>query len=270
MNGQIRAESAAVRDGTRLAYRLTKGNGSGRVVLIHSLAMDGSFWDRVAPLLTNHASVLVYDCRGHGNSDKPEGPYSVELFADDLADLLDRIGWSSATVCGASMGGTVAIAFAAAYPDRVDGLCLCDTTCWYGPEAPAQWAERAQKALDEGLQALIGFQKTRWFSDSFREKNPEIVDRAVDVFLRNDVRCYAETCRMLGAADKREALKNFRMPCAILVGSEDYATPVSMAKVLEANIPGARLEVVEKARHLTPLEVPERVARQIISLIKIS
>jgi 3-oxoadipate enol-lactonase len=73
---------------------------------------------------------------------------------------------------------------------------------------------------------------------------------------------------MLGAADKREALKNFRMPCAILVGSEDYATPVAMARVLEANIAGASLEVVENARHLTPLEVPEAVARRIITLIK--
>jgi 3-oxoadipate enol-lactonase len=270
MNRAVRAESVPVRDGTRLAYRLGKGSGSGRVVLIHSLAMDGSFWDRVAPLLKDHADVLVYDCRGHGQSDRPTGPYTVELFADDLADLLDRLGWRSAAVCGASMGGTVAIAFAAAYPDRVDALGLFDTTCWYGPEAPAQWAERAQKALDDGMNALVGFQKTRWFSDGFREKHPDIVDRAIAVFLANDVRCYAETCRMLGAADKREALKNFRMPCAILVGSEDYATPVAMARVLEANIAGASLEVVANARHLTPLEVPQAVAGRIVGLIKIA
>jgi len=261
-------ETAQVRDGTKLAYRLTKGNGKGRVALVHSLAMDASFWDRVAPLLKDRADVLVYDCRGHGRSDRAPGSYRVELFADDLADLLDHVGWRSATVCGASMGGTVAIAFAAAYPQRVDGLGLFDTTCWYGPDAPAQWAERAQKALDEGLQALIGFQKTRWFSDRFREGNPAIVEQAIQVFLANDVGCYAETCRMLGAADKREALKNFRMPCAILVGAEDYATPVEMARVLEANIPGATLEIVENARHLTPLEVPEAIARRIIRLTK--
>jgi 3-oxoadipate enol-lactonase len=264
------AVRAAVRDGTRLAYRLSKGSGSRRVVLVHSLAMDGSFWDRVIPLLKEHADVLVYDCRGHGQSDKAKGPYSVELFADDLADLLDQVGWRSATVCGASMGGTVAIAFTAAYPDRVDALALFDTTCWYGPEAPAQWAERAQKALDDGMSALVPFQQTRWFSDSFRDQHPDIVDRAVEVFLANDVRCYAETCRMLGAADKRDALKNFRMPCAVLVGAEDYATPVAMARVLQAGIAGATLEVIENARHLTPLEVPETVAGKIVGLIKVA
>jgi 3-oxoadipate enol-lactonase len=262
------AESVQVRDGMRLAYRLTKGNGKGRIVLVHSLAMDASFWDRVIPLLMDHADVLTYDCRGHGQSDKPHGPYTVELFADDLADLFDHVGWRSATVCGASMGGSVAIAFAAAYPARVEALGLFDTTCWYGTDAPAQWAERAQKAVDEGLKSLVGFQKTRWFSDSFREKNSDIVDRAIAVFLANDVRCYADTCRMLGAADKRDALKNFRMPCAVLVGSEDYATPMAMARVLEAGIAGSSLEVIENARHLTPLEVPEAIAGKIAGLVQ--
>jgi 3-oxoadipate enol-lactonase len=270
VEAQKGSETVQVRDGTRLAYWLIKGNGKGRVVLIHSLAMDGSFWDRVAPLLNDHADVLVYDCRGHGQSGKPAGPYTVELFADDLADLLDHVGWRSATVCGASMGGTVAISFAAAYPERVDGLALFDTTCWYGAEAPAQWGERAQKALDEGMKSLIDFQKTRWFSDGFREKNPDVVDRAVAVFVANDVQCFADTCRMLGAADKRDALKDFRMPCAILVGSEDYATPVAMAQVLEAGIAGSSLEVIEGARHLTPLEVPEAIAKKIVGLIKVA
>jgi len=259
---------ATARDGTKLAYRLIKGKGRGRCVLIHSLAMDMSFWDRVAPFLTDHADVLVYDCRGHGKSDKLRGPYTIELFADDLADLLDAVGWRQATVCGASMGGTVAIAFAAAYPDRVASLALFDTTCWYGPEAPAQWAERAQTALNEGLHELVGFQKTRWFSDAFRAKNPAVVEQALAVFLANDVRAYAETCRMLGTADKRAALKDFRMPCAILVGAEDYATPVTMARVLESNIPGAALDVIENARHLTPLEIPIIVAGKIIEMVK--
>jgi 3-oxoadipate enol-lactonase len=63
-------------------------------------------------------------------------------------------------------------------------------------------------------------------------------------------------------------LKDFRMPCAILVGSEDYATPVAMAQVLEAGIAGSSLKVIEGARHLTPLEVPEAIANMIVGLIK--
>jgi 3-oxoadipate enol-lactonase len=236
-------------------------------VLVHSLAMDGTFWDGVVPLLTEHTDVLVYDARGHGKSDKPAGPYTVELFARDLADLLVVVGWRSSTVCGASMGGSVAIAFAATYPDRVDGLGLFDTTCWYGAESPAQWAERAQKALDSGMSGLVEFQKSRWFSDAFRSERPDIVERLIGVFLANDVRASAESCRMLGDLDKRQALAQFDFPCVVLVGSGDYATPPAMARALEASIAGAKLHVIENARHFTALEVPEVIAAHTIKLL---
>src|SRR4029077_10969349 len=108
-------------DGTRLAYAV-HGQGTNGVVLIHSLAMDRRFWQPVAERLTSHAPFLFYVCRGKGESGKPAGPYTVELFARDLADLLDHVGWRSALVGGASMGGCIALAFAAAYPARTAAL----------------------------------------------------------------------------------------------------------------------------------------------------
>ena len=112
-----------VRDGAQLAYEV-KGRvqDAAPLVLIHSLAMDHTFWNAVARALSDATAVVTYDCRGHGQSDKPEGPYRVEQFADDLADLLDHLGWRSAIVAGASMGGCVALAFAAAYPARAAAL----------------------------------------------------------------------------------------------------------------------------------------------------
>ncbi len=144
---------ARVSDGTRIGYTLHGSEkGEKRVVLIHSLALDRHFWQPLVQEIGNSASVLTYDCRGHGASDKPAGPYTVELFARDLADLLDSVGWDSALVAGASMGGCVTLAFAAAYPRRATALGLIDTTAWYGAEAPKQWEERAQKAIGSGLQ----------------------------------------------------------------------------------------------------------------------
>jgi 3-oxoadipate enol-lactonase len=256
------------RDGARIRYTLRdQGAAARRAVLVHSLAMDRSFWQPVADLLP-HASVLTYDCRGHGASDKPTGPYTVELFAQDLSDLLDHVGWPSALVAGASMGGCISIAFAAAFPKRTAGLGLFDTTAWYGPEAPKQWAERADQAVEKGLASLVGFQTTRWFGDAFRASHPEVVKHCVDVFLRNDVKAYAETCRMLGIADKRSALAGFAMPTAVVVGEEDYATPVAMAQALHSSIGGSSLTVLHGARHLTPLELPERVASALQGLLQ--
>ena len=89
--------------------------------------------------------MLIYDCRGHGASDKPAGPYTTTLFARDLADLMDHVGWPSAAVAGASMGGSISLMFAGAFPQRTNALGLIDTTAWYGAEAPAQWAGRAER-----------------------------------------------------------------------------------------------------------------------------
>lgn len=258
---------ATVRDGTRLAYAV-RGQGTNGVVLIHSLAMDRGFWQPVAERIAGHAPVLVYDCRGHGESDKPAGPYTVELFARDLADLLDHVGWTSALVAGASMGGCIALAFAAAYPARTAALGLVDTTAWYGAEAPKQWAERGSRAATSGMGALVEFQTTRWFGDEFRAREPQVVQHCVDLFLRNDVQAYVETCRMLGAADLRAALPAMSMPTAIVVGEEDYATPVAMAEAMHRSIEGSTLTVLKGARHLTPLEVPDAIAGELIALLK--
>jgi 3-oxoadipate enol-lactonase len=257
---------ATTRDGVRLAYRLTKGGGAGRCVLVHSLAMNGSFWDRLVPYLLDRADVLVYDCRGHGRSDKPKGAQPVERHADDLADLLDAIGWPKAVVAGASMGGCIALAFAGRHPQRVTGLGLIDTTAWYGPKAPEQWEERGQKGLLEGMASLIDFQKTRWVTDVFRAQHPEIVDDAISIFLANDPDAYLETCRMLGQVDLRK-LPPFDFPTRIVVGEEDYATPIAMAEATRTLIPGSTLTVLEHARHLTPLETPERVAAELMPLL---
>jgi 3-oxoadipate enol-lactonase len=258
---------SGTRDGTRLAYALQgRGDGATGIALVHSLAMDRHFWQPVAERLATSMPVLTFDCRGHGASDKPAGPYTVELLARDLADLLDHVGWRSAVVAGASMGGCIVLAFAAAYPARVAGLGLVDTTAWYGAQAPAQWAERGNRAATAGMSALVEFQTTRWFGDAFRAKHPAIVKECVDVFLRNDVPAYVETCRMLGAADLRAALPGMTMPTAIIVGEEDYATPVAMAQAMHRAINGSTLTVLAGARHLTPLEAPDRIAAELRTL----
>jgi 3-oxoadipate enol-lactonase len=238
------------------------------LVLIHSLAMDHTFWNAVTPALSEATAVLTYDCRGHGQSDKPDGPYRAEQFADDLADLLDHLDWRSAIVAGASMGGCITLAFAAAYPKRAAALGLFDTTAWY--DAPDKWEERAATAEAKGLEAMLEFQTTRWFTDAFRSNRKDVLDAAVAVFLANPARCYAQTCRMLGACNLTAALPRLKMPVRIVVGEEDYATPVAMSETLHRGIAGSTLTVIPNARHLTPLECPERIVAELQKLLELA
>lgn len=258
---------ARAADGARIRYRIWGDPASPRrVALVHALAMRAEFWEPVAARLGREVAALAVDCRGHGASDRPAGPYTVERFGDDLAAVLDDAGWERAVLGGASMGGCVAIACAARHPGRVAGLGLIDTTAWYGPTAEADWEGRARKALDGGMGALVEFQKSRWVSDRFREARPEALRAALDIFLANDVAAYAEVCRMLGRVDLRAALPELRAPTRVLVGEEDYATPVAMAEALAEAIPGATLEVIPGARHMTPLETPDVIAAMLREL----
>ena len=273
MNSIMKTEYiATANDSTKIRYVIWSGSSenkktpSKRLVLVHSLAMVAEFWEATAIELGSAFDILAIDCRGHGASDKPQGPYSVELFANDLAAVLDHADWHTATVGGASMGGCVALTFAALYPDRTDGLALIDTTAWYGETAIADWEERGQKAVTGGMASMTDFQKTRWFSDDFRAGNDAIVEQAIRVFVANDPAAYLETCRMLGRCNQSTALGKITVPCEIIVGEEDYATPVAMAEVTHGAIPGSNLTVIPKARHFTPLEIPDVIARILASM----
>jgi 3-oxoadipate enol-lactonase len=257
-----------VRDGTRIGYSLHGARDSAaHVVLLHSLAMDRDFWRPVVERLAPRAAVLAIDCRGHGTSDKPAGPYTVAQFAQYVRDVTASLAFDNVLVAGASMGGCVALQFAATYPEATRALGLIDTTAWYGESAPHDWNVRVEKAEKEGLAALVGFQSTRWFSDAFRANQPEVLQRCIDVFLRNEVAAFAATGRMLGAFDGRALLPKVRVPACVVVGEEDYAAPPAMSHALHDAIAGSTLTVISAARHLTPLETPDVIAGELLDLL---
>jgi 3-oxoadipate enol-lactonase len=270
MSGRSATGTFRASDDSTISFQLhpARSAQAPRAALIHPLGLRGAIWDRVVAALAGRLEVLTYDCRGHGGSERRAMPFTTDLFARDLTELLDHVGWSSATVVGCSLGGCVAQALIARYPARVSALGLIDTTAWYGPDAPARWRERAAAARTQGLGAMIDFQAARWFSDQFRAGQPDIVSAVSAIFLANDVECYCASCIMLGDADLRPSQSSISVPTAIVVGEGDYATPVAMSQQLHEAIKGATLTVLPGVRHLTPIEAPEEIAAQILALVR--
>lgn len=229
------------------------------LLLLHSLALDRHVWDGLLPRLRRLRPVVTVDLRGHGAS-PPDADFTVEQMADDVAATLDAAGISRVAVAGLSLGGSVALAFAAGYTHRTQSLALIDTTAWYGPDAARQWAQRAARADADGMRSLSGFQLDRWFSDSFRRDHPELCHDLLERFASNDLASYKATCRALGALDLRDRVTGLPVPTLVLVGSDDAATPPGHARDLCERIPGASLHVLQGARHLTPIERPQEVA----------
>jgi 3-oxoadipate enol-lactonase len=256
-------------DGCAIGYTLQPAHAAGapRLALIHSLALDRTIWDGVLRELDGAAHLLAYDCRGHGKSGSSGGPYSVEQFANDLAGLLDHVRWPSAAVAGCSLGGGVAQAFGGLYPAKATALGLIDTTAWYGVDAPRQWRDRADKAQADGLGGMVDFQISRWFSDQFRAERPELVEATTRVFLATGLEAYASTCILLGDADVRRFHAGLKMPVAVIAGEEDYATPVAMARQIHESVAASTLTILPAARHLTPIERPDRIAAELRALL---
>jgi 3-oxoadipate enol-lactonase len=252
-------------DGCSIAFNL-RGSGP-RIALIHSLGLNSSLWNEVADLLSPEAQVLTYDCRGHGRSGRVAETFTTALFASDLFELLDHVGWPAPVVAGCSMGGCVAQNFGALFPFRTRALGLIDTTAWYGPDAVEQWAQRAAAPREKGFKALMDFQLSRWFSDTFRAREPKKVQALVDVYVSNDLDAYAKACAMLGAADLRPYQHCLTMPVAIVVGDQDYATPIEHSRQMHAAIPHSTLTIIPGARHLTPVECPHEIAAALAKLL---
>lgn len=267
MNTDAPTTTIAASDGTPITFRVRQaGADRPAFALVHSLAMDHRFWDPVADRLAGEATVITLDARGHGRSGRGAFPYTAERMARDVLEVADHLGIGRVVVGGASMGGCIALQFAGSWPERTAGLALVDTTAWYGPTAPRDWEERGMKAATQGLGALVEFQKSRWFSDAFRAREPALLQENIDIFLANDLDSYVATCRMMGSFDGRALLPAIQAPTAVLVGEEDYAAPVEMARALHAGIAGSTLQVIPGARHLTPQEVPDVVAASLLSL----
>jgi 3-oxoadipate enol-lactonase len=238
----------------RIGYRRS---GAGHpLVLLHPLALSGAVWGVFASLLSTNFDVIAPDARGHGDSGWDGAPFTIDDLADDVAALLDGLGLGSAHVAGMSMGGSTAISFAARYPSRADGLLLADTTAWYGPDAVATWEARARTAEAKPRELQVAFQADRWFTEDFRNRNPDEVNRVVGIFLRTSSPAHAAASRAMGAMDFRPLLGKITARTRVLTGEEDYATPPAMGKAIADAIPGARAQVLPALRHLSLVEDP--------------
>lgn len=241
--------------GHRIAYRR---RGSGRpIVLLHPLALSGAVWGAFADRLATDFDVIAPDARGHGASGWDGAPFAVCDLAEDVVALLDGLGLSSANAVGLSMGGSTAVTLAGRHPDRVDALFLADTTAWYGPDAVRVWAERADRVLTTPRPELVPFQVERWFTEAFRDRDPERVNQVVDIFLATDSAAHAQACRALGGMDSRDLLAAVSAPTLVVTGDEDYATPPAMGATIAAGVAHGQARVLDATRHLSLVEAPE-------------
>jgi 3-oxoadipate enol-lactonase len=228
------------------------------VTMSHALAASLQMWEPQLPALTGHYRVLRYDTRGHGGSEVPLGPYTLEMLADDVLGLLAALGIQRTHFVGLSMGGMIGQAVALTRPEVLLSLVLADTSSRMPPETGPVWDARIAAAQSQGMAALVEGTIERWFTAPFLARSPEVVDRVRMLIRTTAPQGFAGCSHAIRALDYAERLGEIRVPTLIIVGEQDMGTPVAASEFMRAAIPGSKLLVLPSAAHLSNVEQAER------------
>lgn len=252
--------------GVRLHYADERQGRPVTLAFVNSLGTDFRIWDGVVERLPAAAGAIRHDKRGHGLSDAPAGPYTLDDHVGDLAALLDHLGVGRAVIVGVSVGGMIAQGYALAHPDRVAGLVLCDTGACIG--TAQMWNVRIAAVTTGGLGSIADAILQRWFSTPFRAHRQTELAVWRNLLVRTPDHGYAGTCAALRDADLRDLVGTIETPTLCVCGDEDGATPPELVRELAALIPDATYLEIEQAGHLPCIEQPAVLADAITTFLR--
>lgn len=233
------------------------GADSGKPVLVfaNSLGTDFRIWRDVVVALAGEFTIVTYDKRGHGLSDAPPAPYTLDEHVSDVAGLLDHLRLRDVHFCGLSVGGLIAQGLYKARPDLIRALILCDTGHKIG--TAEMWDERLGDVHAKGLEAMADGVMERWFTKEFRVRESAALRGYRAMLARQSVDGYAGTIHAIRNADLTDDCAKIGVPTLCVVGDQDLATPPELVRDMANRIPGARFVEIEGAGHIPCVEQPE-------------
>ena len=221
------------------------------LVMSSSLGTDHSMWAPQVEPFAKHFRLVRYDRRGHGKSQVPPGPYSMERFGRDVLAILDDLNIEKTHWCGLSMGGMVGQWLGANAPERFGKIVLANTTCHY-PD-PTRWNDRVKAVKQGGIAAVADAVLAGWLTADFREREPQIAANMKAMMLATPVEGYIACCEALSTLDQREMLPRIKSPTLVIAGRHDMATPVAAGEMIRSQIPGASMTILDAA-HISNVE----------------
>lgn len=250
----------AVVNGVGIEYSIDGEEGPW-LVLSHSLGCTRAMWNSQMVALTSKYRVLRYDSRGHGESEGPPGAYTLERLADDAAALMEHLDIERAIWIGFSMGGMIGQVFALRHAAKLQALVLADTTSEHHATPKSVWDERIRVAHEGGMQPLVQPAIQRWFTQTFRESQPEIVAPVAAMIAGTSVNGWAGCCAAISDVHTTERLLEVTCPALVIVGEYDIGTPIDSALTIQRHLRQSTLVVITDAAHMTCIEQPEQFNR---------
>lgn len=237
-------------------YYQDQGQGQP-LVLVHGLGSSTFDWEAQVQEFSKSYRVITFDMRGHGQSEKPAGPYSIPMFAADLNALLEALDVTAVHLVGISLGGAVAFQFVLDYPEKVKSLTVVNS----GPTLGGT-PEQAQQEIDRrvGIVQQLGMRGMGQALSPVLFPKPghaALRETFIEQWAANDPQAYIEATRSMLGWDVTDRLGEIRCPTLIVSADQDYS-PVAAKEAYLKLMPNARLVVIPDAHHATPIEEPEK------------
>lgn len=255
-------------NGIELAYS-DRGEGEA-IVLVHGFPLNRAAWAPQLEALSPSTRVIVPDLRGHGDSEAPLWHYTMPMFADDLAGLMDHLGIERAVMCGLSMGGYILFSFYGKYPERVSALILADTRAGADtPEVREGRFQMAQTAYRKGMGPVADAMMPKLLRTAGAVRNSGREETLRKIITSNPpAGIIGDLMAMAERPDSTPVLPGIKCPTLVIVGQEDVATPPDEAERMASLIPKARFEVIPEAAHLSNFENPEAFNRTCLGFLE--
>lgn len=241
-------------NGIKMYYETT-GEGPP-VVFLHGLGSSTRDWEFQLGFFSKDHQMITVDTRGHGRSEKPKGPYSVPLFASDIAALIRALAVGPVDVVGISMGGMIAFQLALDAPELVRRVVIVNSF----PELIARTLKDRLMFLQRFI--IVRFIGLRKMGQVLAERllpkpeHAELRQIFEDRWAENDLQAYQASMNALNGWSVKDRLGEIKCPVLVMTGDHDYTTVESKAEYAKL-IPNAELVVMEDSRHATPVEHPD-------------
>jgi len=265
----VKSGYVVTRDGVSIYYEV---DGMGEpLVLVEGLGYANWMWIKQRSL-ANYVKLIIYDNRGAGLSSKPDKPYTMDDFANDLEDLLNYLSIDRAFIWGVSMGGMIAMYFTYRNPGRVKGLILGETNFGVKSLPPSKEAlEVLLKPPNPNLdrrQMLIERMRVA-FSKDFFERHRDEVERIVEVrmMFEEDPKAYNNQLAAVLTFDFKDRLPNIVVPTLIVTGDEDYVVNPENSRIMNQLMPNSKLVILKGAGHLAIIERADDYNRLVLNFI---
>jgi 3-oxoadipate enol-lactonase len=250
--------------GTALRYEVS-GRGDKALVLIHEMGGTLESWDLVAPSLASRRTVLRYDTRGAGLSQKARAPLGIDTMADDLIALMDNVGIAGkAALAGVAVGGAIALHTAVRYPERVSAVVASNPAVSIAKDRHPALLARVEKMEREGLPVVIDTLDNGYPAELRGDAARFASFRAR--WLGGDPISYGAIYRMLIDTDLQPELSRIRCPVLVTAGALDRVRPPHLVEPVARAIGGARYAVLEAA-HYAPVQAPELYAKTLTEFL---